>query len=514
MFKRILFISTHLLMIGFSSLSKAQDLENDFLPEYLGFSNQLEYSNDISRKLEIFEDWLNVDYHKGIFGAGIRFETFQPNDPNPSISRGKNRYADIAYKYIKASIGDAEKGGEITVGNFYTLFGRGLVLKSYEERNIRVDNNLLGVKLAAKYAGFNLIALTGAAANADNERKDILHAVDLEYRIIKGLNLGGSFVSDLPGDGSAPPTMLSSIRMIPSIWNFGLYVEYGVKMNEDVKKSSFNNNVWKVGEAYYGSLNFCYNALALTGEYKYYDNFAFTSQDGTIIYNTPPSVRKDYTYSLLNRHPSVLNQSDEQGFQVDVNYNPSDETYFSGNYGETRTLSSGSYYKRILDDGSASRIQSREIYAQVYRDWSNNWTTIAAFGYNEERDTDTKNLTPILENKFYFDDINTIMFTIEHQQTEVNTTAEQYYDDALTVEYLRSPNFSVSLVSEMQTREPEAGRKIRRFWNFIQFGYNIGNHTNVSLLFGTRQAGNICVGGVCRYEPEFRGIELRMFTRF
>jgi hypothetical protein len=32
-------------------------------------------------------------------------------------------------------------------------------------------------------------------------------------------------------------------------------------------------------------------------------------------------------------------------------------------------------------------------------------------------------------------------------------------------------------------------------------------------LVGSRQAGNICIGGVCRYEPEFRGIELKMNTR-
>lgn len=96
----------------------------------------------------------------------------------------------------------------------------------------------------------------------------------------------------------------------------------------------------------------------------------------------------------------------------------------------------------------------------------------------------------------------------------MNLTQEQYYDDAITLEYLRSPKFSVSVVSEMQTTEPETDRTVRKFWSFIQFGYNIGDHTDVSILFGTRQAGNICIGGVCRYEPEFSGIEFKMFTRF
>ena len=122
--KKILLILTPILLL-ISPVLLAQ--ESNFLPEGLGFSNQLEYSNDINKHIEIFEDWLNLDYQKGIFGAGIRFETFEPNDPSPAISRGKKRYADIAYKYIKAEIGDAQEGGEIVVGNYYALFGRGLV---------------------------------------------------------------------------------------------------------------------------------------------------------------------------------------------------------------------------------------------------------------------------------------------------------------------------------------------------------------------------------------------------
>ena len=522
--RKILFIITSFLINILPPALQAQN--NNFLPEGLGFSNQLEYSNDVTRHIEIFEDWLNLDYNKGIFGAGIRFESYEPNDPNPAISRGKTRYADIAYKYIKAEIGDAQFGGDLVVGNYYALFGRGLILKSYENRNIRVDNNLLGAKLEARYGGITLTALTGMAANADNIRKEILHAADLEYKVFNQLKLGASYASNLPEDENIARTMLTSFRVIPRIWNFDFYAEYGFKQNRDVRSSLLNPDTsyvvyypykesdWKVGQAAYGSVNFYYDAFALSGEYKYYDNFTFSSQDGTIIYNTPPSVRKEYTYVLLNRHPSALNQSDEQGFQVQLDYNMTDETYFSLDYGETKTLPAKSYYKRILDDNSSPRVQLREVYAQAHNDWNDNWTTIAAFGYNEERDTDTRNVTPILENIFYFNEINTIKFTIEHQQTTVNLTSEKYYDDAVTLEYLRSPDFSVSVVSEMQTREPESGKTLRKFWSFIQCGYKIGDHTDVSILFGSRQAGNICIGGVCRYEPEFSGIEFKMFTRF
>ncbi|MCK7520955.1 MAG: DUF6029 family protein [Ignavibacteriales bacterium] len=88
-----------------------------------------------------------------MFSTGLRFEVFQPNDPDPSISRGKEKYAGVDYIYFKADIGERNEGLEIIGGNYYTLFGRGMVLKSYEDRAIRIDNNLLGLRVAGKICG-------------------------------------------------------------------------------------------------------------------------------------------------------------------------------------------------------------------------------------------------------------------------------------------------------------------------------------------------------------------------
>jgi len=508
-----MYIKIFLLLLIFLTISLyAQDDFNPHLPDGLSLSNQLEYSYDYNKEQEIFENWFNLDYRQNIFSAGIRFDIFQPNDPNPAISRGKDRYTNIGFKYVEAEIGDVEEGMKFTVGNFYSLFGRGLILKSYENRNIRIDNNLLGAKVEGNYANFNLIALTGMAENFNAERKDILHAVDIEYRGLNYLKLGGSFASNEPEEDIAR-TMIGSVRIQPSIWNFDFYSEYGIKRNNDDKERVFKGNANNTGEAYYTSANFYYGPVSFTVEYKYYDNFLFSSNDGTIVYNNPPSVRKEYTYIMLNRHPSPLNQANEKGFQVDANYSISEKTFLTINYGETKTLDSDSYYQKIINANSPVRLQLRETFVQVNHTWNANFKTIAAFGYNEERDANTKNITPILENYFYLDEINTIRFIIEHQHTTDRTTSEKYFNDVVTLEYLRSPQLSISLVSEMQTKEPEEGNTIRRFWNFIQFGYKLWQHTDISLLIGKRQAGNICIGGVCRYEPEFSGIELKMFTR-
>lgn len=482
-------------------------------PQGLGFANRLEYSYNVESKQEILENWLNVDYSLGMFSTGLRFEVFQPNDPDPSISRGKEKYAEVDYLYFKADIGESKEGLEIIGGNYYTLFGRGMVLKSYEDRSIRIDNNLLGVKVAGKYAGFVLTGLSGSAANASNERKDILHAADLEYRGWKPLKTGLTVASNLSPSDEVARTTMASLRVLPSFWDIDIYGEYTAKFNEDINQEIFNGSETIVGQGFYGNLNFYLGDLSLLGEYKYYDNIAFTSEDGTIYYNTPPSVRLEYTYILPNRHPSPLNQANEKGFQVVAGYNLSDETYLTGAYTQTTTLSSSSYYQRVNQIDIPISTQLEEVYVTGQQDWSESLTTIAAFAYNEELATNTKNITPILENRFYFGDVNTIKVVLEHQHVTDKTTTEEYYSDVLNVEYLRSPNFSVAVVTELQTKEPEPDRIVRKFWGFIQAGYKIGGHSDISLLVGTRQAGNICIGGVCRYEPAFQGVELKLLTR-
>jgi hypothetical protein len=510
--------SNYILPLVFIVLISTQNFSQTnkwfLLPDGLSLSNQLEYSYNIdSNKVEIFENWLTLDYNKNIFSAGLRFEAFQPNDPDPSVSRGKVKYADIAYKYFNIDLGDVEEGLIITAGNYYKLFGRGMILKSYEDRNIRIDNNLFGVKVEANFMGFSLAALSGSAANSNNDRKDILHAADLQYNGFDFIKLGTSFASNQPYTENAARTTLISFRIQPTYWNFDGYAEYGLKSNKDIQKNVFNNSESKIGEAFYSSLNFYYDVFSLVGEYKYYDNFAFTSEDGTIFYNTAPSLRKEYTYQLLNRHPSPLDQSNEKGFALEANYNISDETSVIVNYGLTQTLSRDSYHQRVNNLSLPISTQLKEFYTQLTHSWNDWITTTAALGYNEELSTNTKNITPVLENKFYFDDVNTIKVVLEHQQTENLTTDEKYYNDVLALEYLRSPGFNVSIVTEMQTKEPTAGKIIRKLWSFIQFGYKLSNHSDLSLLFGSRQAGNICIGGVCRFEPAFQGIELKMLTR-
>ena len=51
---------------------------NYLLPDGLGLSNQLEYSYDVDLERQVLENWFNLDYSKGIFSSGLRFDIFEP----------------------------------------------------------------------------------------------------------------------------------------------------------------------------------------------------------------------------------------------------------------------------------------------------------------------------------------------------------------------------------------------------------------------------------------------------
>ena len=102
-------------------------------------------------------------------------------------------------------------------------------------------------------------------------------------------------------------------------------------------------------------------------------------------------------------------------------------------------------------------------------------TTIAAFGYSEELSSNTKSITPILENRIYLDDINSFKIVLEHQLTKNRTTSEQYYDSVLLLEYLRSPKLSIALVTEMETREPKREEQCEKFTALFNSVINLVN---------------------------------------
>jgi len=72
--------------------------------------------------------FLNLNYTKGNFSAGIRYESYLKEilgfAPNWG---GKEGNAGIGYRYARYTNDDID----VTIGNFYEQFGNGMILRTY-----------------------------------------------------------------------------------------------------------------------------------------------------------------------------------------------------------------------------------------------------------------------------------------------------------------------------------------------------------------------------------------------
>src|SRR5207244_12000009 len=104
------------------------------LPYGFSATSQTKYSRARSFRNEIFENWVDLDYSRADVTAGLRFVAFQP--PDPSVFQGQaSKGVDLYYAEYDAQRIKAR------AGTFYAQFGRGLALRLYEDRSLRLDHN-------------------------------------------------------------------------------------------------------------------------------------------------------------------------------------------------------------------------------------------------------------------------------------------------------------------------------------------------------------------------------------
>jgi hypothetical protein len=456
--------------------------------EMLGFdlSNQMEYSWDTERQEETFENWLDVNYRLDILTTGLRFEAFQP-------SKSGQRKEEVSFIYFQV-----EKDGiDLRAGDYYAIFGRGLTLRSYEDRDLRVDNKLTGLKVQGYWDKLETTLLSGRPPRKDRDNADEVRGLDFNLLPTPGLSFGYSYVTlegpTVTGNG----TELTAIRSEISRGPVGFYGELAERFN-------------RKGYGLYLSSNMALPGLALTVEFKDYDRIALRTGDG-LEYNSPPALTREHTYSLFRRHPHTLDLDDETGLQAETSLSPWEGTSMLFNYSYTAAHADGSTAPaepELLGEWGMPIF--REAYLEISRDLGHSASLVAAGGKSRLEETIVH--TGVIDLSMYLDDINSLRVELQGQHTEEDG---EYDDHMLTVEYTRVPGLSLSFVgertnkSDLQKLTGEANR-----WFFVQLDYQLTENHDATLFLGSRQGGYICTGGRCRWEPEFEGIELKMLSYF
>jgi len=156
-----------------------------------------------------------------------------------------------------------------------------------------------------------------------------------------------------------------------------------------------------------------------------------------------------------------------------------------------------------------------EIYAETHNLWlSDRLETRLAAAWNFDFTTNTENITTIVDPQVTLSARDLFHLSWQHQHTRNCFDLSEYDTELLQLEYSRSPYGSLALVGEYTNQYQLINVDLERhLWLYGQITVNFGKNQELMLLYGSRQAGFVCVGGICRYEPEFRGVEIKMVNR-
>ena len=335
-------------------------------------TDKFKYSYSTETEKEIFENWLDVSYQFGGFRTGIMLNSQAPSEDG-------DRQNEIVHRFFEF---DSDKAS-LRVGHFYGLFGRGMIFNSYEDRVIRIDTRLDGIIASTRQGRLNATVFSGSPS----VRALDIRGGDVEYNVVDNLFLatsGMTYRSD-NGPDAANDVFREWVASVRARHNFGFgdfYIEHGWKKGYDYDRLT---NDADEGRAFYSNFNFYAGAFSLSWEHSYYNKFAVVkAADGKTTLNRPPSLAREFTWTLLNRSPHNMNPDNETGNNLDLMYSNDQGWTVVASGAQLRDIQSNGYNfaDYFATDGN---IVYELAFGSVQKDDLGPFRVTGGFGYQEDR---------------------------------------------------------------------------------------------------------------------------------
>ncbi len=460
--------------------------------EALSVKDGFKYKFDTDSETEQVENWLDVVYLFGDFRTGLMLNHQAPSEEG-------YRRNEIVHRFFEFNRGNAL----VRAGHFYGLFGRGLIYNGYEDRAIRVDTALDGLYVRESFGPATMQVYSGATgttstldANSGAYIAQVdVRGLDAEVTLPLGFKAGAAGMTYLPDLQVEHDDVLREwVGAARASAHFGFgeaYFEYGHKTGYETVPTTTDRDP---GDAYYGNLNLYTGPVSLSVERSDYTNFAvIPGADGKQPLNRPPALVREHLYTLLNRAPHNLDPRDEKGWQIEGNYAVQDRW---------EVLVSASQI-----DNHAGENVWEEVYGHLGRERAGDFRYRAGFGY---RDTEGEiRQTVVGELTWRQSEVNSWTLQAEQQHVRLGVLGE-YDQQWFKLQYELAPNWAFDAIAETNNKydaQLATGEIPGSFFPAGQVTYTLSGGGNLNLWFGKRQAGYLCSGGVCKFEPALEGVE-------
>ena len=260
-------------------------------------------------------NYILLNYNLGKFTAGVQYESYLPSAllGYSPIYDNQNNVATYYFNYKDESL-------DITGGYFYEQFGSGLILRSWEDRQLGLNNALKGLNVKFNATkDLSLKAVFGKQRNGFEESEGTIQGIDADLSLSGALNIesvdiqmGASYVGrnqDTNGVEALPTTVGAyGGRLDFIIDNFYAGVEAIVKDPDViVNEGQIASNKLYDGTALQVNAGYAKKGLGINATFRRLENFSFFSDrlaEGNIynqqVINYVPGLTKQQDYLLTN----------------------------------------------------------------------------------------------------------------------------------------------------------------------------------------------------------------------
>ncbi|MDR1919649.1 MAG: DUF6029 family protein [Tannerellaceae bacterium] len=437
--------------------------------------------------------------------AGTRFAYLDHPLPGfePDFAGWGLPYLYVSGKYKKA---------QLTIGDFYEQFGSGLIFRTYEERNLGIDNSLRGARLLyAPYQGIHLKALGGKQRRYWEHNNGYVWGMDMELDINQWvkkmeesntfLMFGSSFVSKHEADEIILISASERLRLPRNVGafdmrtrlqkgNYTFLAEYAIKANDPSKDNQYS---YRNGYAILLSGSYSQSGLGILLQAKRSDNMSFRSKRSQLLnssfINHLPAFTMQHTYALAALYPYATQPNGEWAFQGSLAYGFK-RTIVKLNASHIRGLNKERYYQDIninIDRRFTKDFRMNLMYMNQYF----NQFVIQGHG------NIIKSNIFIAEGKYQINKKLSLRSELQYLNTKEDEG--DWFCGLMEVSLLPYFMFTVSDIYNAGATDTHYYKaQVTYTWkaHFMQVGY------------GRTKAGYDCSGGVCREVPASKGLML------
>lgn len=442
------------------------------------------------------------------------------------------------------------KNVDLTVGDFYDQFGSGLIFRAYEERSLGIDNSIRGARLnIGAVKGLHLKLLGGVQRTYwDWEKENWLGGADAEVNIDQYLPamqdknmvwmVGGSYVLQnhtadknviVPGTNyklNMPSTVHAfDARSRFQMGDYSILAEYVLKTQDP----GFDNGyIYRRGNAALLSASYSSRGISALIQAKRSENMAFRTRRNisgiSSFVNNMPAFAYQHTYALPALYPYATQAAKgEWAFQGEFSYTFKRKTALGGKYGTklklnvshirgldkepvqpamgTTTMGTDGYSTAFFKMGDT---YYQDINVQMEKKFSSAFKLNLMYmnqRYNktvvEGEGGMMRNNIGVAEGKYQFNDKLTLRGEVQYLHTEQDLGDWGY--GLLELSVLPYLMFTVSDMWNM-------GESDLHYY----MGSVTGTYKSHRLMvgYGRTRAGFNCSGGVCRWVPASRGVQV------